>query len=749
MLDREVQQGGGAHAPHLRIQLQGCTQVQLQAEGALGRVLRVDGELAGPVSLVCVYAPAQQAERPAFHAECLPACLPPAADRRLLLMGGDFSGILAPVNRVGIPQGSQHGEAWRDLTHFSERWQTGARLDRWYISEELVQWQMDNAIHGVLPVPTDHRPVSVAVCPPDLPLTVPAPWQLHPAHLDNPDLLDCLKDFLLADEHHHEAASQLGLPRDGHRARWARIKQGMAMRAQHILRAQRRAQRDQQQRREKAAAVAKAHLVRQLVRVEREGEAEVQAAQHLGEAAALALLDQYYGDRSSFYFYHRDQPAHTPTLISSLQLPGQPGQPADLTTPAGVKAACRAFQKHYSAAEPTGVYAGKPVDTAARATLLDSLTSHLTPTQARAAEGPDGSPVLSEEELGRALQGCAHSKAPGLDGLPMEVYERLSVELGRPLRAMLQEALADTTDPAPLAEFLTGIITLVPKAGKPRDQVAGYRPITLLNCDVRLVARAVEDRLQLPLDLLVSPSQSASNLGRDISDSVQFHLGLLEYLQQRGSPAWLLLLDLAGAYDNVSWGLLQDTMEAMGCRREGHVRWAQLLPRGATSQVLVNGYLTDSFPLASGLLQGSGASPLYCSTGASCSSRWAALTPALPYKEYADDLTIVVLNRVRDGKVVVEALGLFRAAGGPALSVSKSPALPCAQPEPGPGGGQGQQQGGREQGGEQEPEVFIPAVRAGVQVRHLDVPLGAASYAATSEAAFGGVAAALMAASLP
>ncbi|KAJ9529120.1 hypothetical protein QJQ45_007808 [Haematococcus lacustris] len=248
---------------------------------------------------------------------------------------------------------------------------------------------------------------------------------------------------------------------------------------------------------------------------------------------------QDYGDRSSFYFYHRDQPAHTPTLISSLQLPTQPGQPADLTTPAGVKAACRAFQEHYSAAKPTRVYATKPVDTAARATLLGSLTSHLTPTQARAAKGPDGSPLLSEEELGRALQGCAHSKAPGLDGLPMEVYDRLWVELGRPLRAMLREALEDTTDPAPLVEFLTGIITLVPKAGKPRDQVAGYRPITLLNCDVRLVARAVEDRLQLPLDLL-------------------------------------------------------DTMEAMGLCQEGHVRWAQLLHRGATSQVLVNGHLTDS-----------------------------------------------------------------------------------------------------------------------------------------------------------
>ncbi|KAJ9516746.1 hypothetical protein QJQ45_027158, partial [Haematococcus lacustris] len=735
--------------------LKGCTQVQLQAEAAQGRVLRVDGVLAGrSVSLVCVYAPAQQSERSTFFSVCLPACLPPSAEGRLIIMGGDFNCILSPWDRVGVPQGSQHGEAWvgsrgqgaeqlrqlvterglvdawrqlrppsaRDLTHFSERWQTGARLDRWYVSEGLAQWQLDSTILGVRPVPTDHQPVSVSLCPPDPPLTAPAPWQLHPAHLDDPELLDYLKGYLQAEDAHHEAARQLGTqPRDGHRARWARIKQGMALRAQQFLRTKRRARRDLRQRREKAALAARAHLVRQLQQAEQVGQAEVLAAQHLGETTALAgvgervqvahqsllasaVLDQVYGDRSSFFFYHRDQPAHTPTLISSLQLPGQPGLAADLTTPNGVRSACQAFELHYSAAAPAGVYAAKAIDPAARAALLTCLTSRLTPAQARAAEGPGGDPMLSEEELGRALQGSAHSKAPGLDGLPMEVYDRLWPQLVGPLRAMLREALADTSDPAPLAEFLTGVITLVPKAGKPRDQVAGYRPITLLNCDVRLVARALEDRLQLPLDLLVSPSQSAFILGRDINDSVQFHLGLLEWLQQRHSPAWLLLLDLAGAYDNVSWSLLQDTLVAMGFSQQGHVRWAQLLHRGATSQVLVNGYLTDSFPLASGLLQGSGASPLYwcvvlqplvsylsslqragrITTPAIPTSplamHAATLTPALPTKEYADDLTILVADRVKDGEVVVEALVRFRAAGGPALSVSKSVALPCVQP---------------------------------------------------------------------
>ncbi|KAJ9530491.1 hypothetical protein QJQ45_012481 [Haematococcus lacustris] len=844
-----------------------CSQVHLQVAGAQGRVLRVDAELAGrPASLVCVYAPAQASQRATFFSSCLPACLPLASDRRLVIMGGDFNCILSPEDKVGTPrvgntahpvgwlgsrgQGAQQlqelvterglVDAWRhlrpgtrDFTHFSTPWQTGGRLDRWYIPAELVEWQLDSSILGLKPVHTDHAAVSLAVCPPNLPLTAPAPWQLHPAYLDDPDMMDRLQSFLLREAASHAAQmSSLPspLPRDLHRARWAHIKQGLALQAQRCIRDRRRAQRALQQARERAAHAARTHLVQQLLEVEQLREAALQAAVVVGEATALvgvtdraeaaqrsmqasAVLDQVYGDSSSFYFYHRQQSAHTPTLITSLHLPDLPDQVADLTTTHGVQAACHAFQSHFSAASPLGVYAAKPVVPAARATLLASLTSRLTPTQADSSEGPGGDPMLSEEELGRALQGCAHSKAPGKDGLPMEVYDRLWPLLRPPLMAMLREALADTSSPAPLAEFLTGLVTLVPKAGKPRDQVSGYRPITLLNCDVRLVARALEDRLQRPLDLLVSPSQSAFILGRDIGDNVQFHLSLLEYLRQRGSPAWLLLLDLAGAYDNVSWDLLQATMEAMGFRQDGHVRWAQILHRGATSQVLVNGHLTNSFPLESGLLQGSGASPLYWCIVlqplvsylsslqlagrlntpsipiSPLASHMATLQPTMPSKEYADDITITVLDRVKDGAVVVEALEVFRAAGGPALSMGKSQALPCAQQElqqgqhgwagggagahelgPGEadgrlelGAGGGEPRGGEEHGRRERqqqargpkplsesggPSTGIPATREGVPVRHLGVPLGAVCDGVSSEAAFGGSAAAMTAASL-
>jgi hypothetical protein len=91
------------------------------------------------------------------------------------------------------------------------------------------------------------------------------------------------------------------------------------------------------------------------------------------------------------------------------------------------------------------------------------------------------------------------NKAPGQDGLPVEMYMQQAM---RPLLAPLMlaafnEAFAAMPEQAPLAEFLLGVLVLVHKPGKPWDQVKGYRPITLLNNDIRLLCLVLAQRLQL------------------------------------------------------------------------------------------------------------------------------------------------------------------------------------------------------------------------------------------------------------
>ena len=93
--------------------------------------------------------------------------------------------------------------------------------------------------------------------------------------------------------------------------------------------------------------------------------------------------------------------------------------------------------------------------------------------------------------------------------------------LGQLLKAALDEAFLDLRQgECPLEAFLMGIITLVAKPKKPKDRIKGYRPITLLDVDTRLVAKALATRLQIPLDLVISVAQTAFIAGRDITDNV-------------------------------------------------------------------------------------------------------------------------------------------------------------------------------------------------------------------------------------
>jgi hypothetical protein len=168
--------------------------------------------------------------------------------------------------------------------------------------------------------------------------------------------------------------------------------------------------------------------------------------------------------------------------------------------------------------------------------MLATMSSRLTAEQAAACEGPNEDGFLTLGCLQQALSSMQRNKAPGRDGLPVELYMQQAMwPLLAPLMlAAFNEAFAAVQEQAPLAEFLMGVPVLVHKPGRPWDQVKGYRPITLLNIDIRLLCLVLAQRLHLPLDLLVAATQSAFIGGRDISDNLLFHLGLVDWLRHRG-----------------------------------------------------------------------------------------------------------------------------------------------------------------------------------------------------------------------
>jgi hypothetical protein len=498
---------------------------------------------------------------------------------------------------------------------------------------------------------------------------------------------------------------------------------------------------------DRALAVRTARLAPLLTLVE-EAEAPILAhfharGQHL--LTASGVLSDAFCNEPTFYFFHRAQPPRAPTHIAALR-PAPDAEPITMATLAGSDAGMQLFVERF-----TGVFAARPRDPAAREELLSSLRCRLSQAGAAQADGPRGG-RLTEAGLKRALKFFNRDSCPGIDGLPPAFYLHFWAEIAPLLLAAVDEAFGAVAEGAPLEEFLMGVLALLLKPGKPADLVPGYRGISLLDVDLRLVAKAVGDQLQVPLDHLVAPTQSAFIAGRDITDNIQFHHGLVEYMRDKRPEWWLLLMDLAGAYDNVDWGLLEATMLAMGFTTAGHVRWARILHHGATTRVLMNGRFSESIRITSGLLQGSGISPLFWTIvlqplsahASSLAAGGRLLTPLLPSsrlgqgaivmraaapeRAYADDINGIASLATADA--FVAACQLFDRAGGAPPSVGEGgkseaallgdPDLPAGpEPEPAPAPALAPEPAPAPQ----PPEGLKP-VPHGTPKRHLGVQLG-------------------------
>lgn len=84
-------------------------------------------------------------------------------------------------------------------------------------------------------------------------------------------------------------------------------------------------------------------------------------------------------------------------------------------------------------------------------------------------------------------------KSPGPDGFPSEFYKKFSTQLMLLLTSVLCDSLKIGSLPP---TFNQACITLIAKKGKDPEDCASYRPISLLNSDVKIFAKVLAGRLE-------------------------------------------------------------------------------------------------------------------------------------------------------------------------------------------------------------------------------------------------------------
>jgi hypothetical protein len=155
-------------------------------------------------------------------------------------------------------------------------------------------------------------------------------------------------------------------------------------------------------------------------------------------------------------------------------------------------------------------------------------------------------------------------------------------------------------------------ITVTLRKGGPQDfrLPKSYRPVALINTLAKLlesiiatrISDAVEQHALLPVTYL------GGRKGISTDHIIQLILDRVHQAWGRGRQASMVLLDLAGAYDNVSHERLLSNIQRLGLGLL--VPWIRAFLTNRRTQIKLPGYLSEAFPTPTGIPQGSPLSPI-------------------------------------------------------------------------------------------------------------------------------------------
>ena len=108
-----------------------------------------------------------------------------------------------------------------------------------------------------------------------------------------------------------------------------------------------------------------------------------------------------------------------------------------------------------------------------------------------------------------------------------------------------------------------GFITLIPKNNAP-SSVNDYRPITLLNCCLKVITKLLANRLQRVILRIIHRNQYGFLKGRTIQDCLAWAFEYIYQCQASKKDIVLLKLDFSKAFDTIDHTAMLTIMKNMG-----------------------------------------------------------------------------------------------------------------------------------------------------------------------------------------
>ncbi|KAK2573141.1 RNA-directed DNA polymerase from mobile element jockey [Acropora cervicornis] len=207
----------------------------------------------------------------------------------------------------------------------------------------------------------------------------------------------------------------------------------------------------------------------------------------------------------------------------------------------------------------------------------------------------------SFDEVQTAVRKTNSHKAPGIDGLPAEVYKYGGDQLLEKLTSLFTLCWSKGEVPGDLRDAV--IVSLYKHKGEKSD-CSNYRGVTLLSTAGKILARVLLDRL-IPaiVEEVLPESQCGFRANRGTTVMIFVLRQIQEKCREQNMALYAAFMDLTKAFDTVSREGLWRILGKLGCPPR-FLSILQQLHIGQKGQVKHNGEFSDSFPIENGVKQG-------------------------------------------------------------------------------------------------------------------------------------------------
>jgi hypothetical protein len=212
---------------------------------------------------------------------------------------------------------------------------------------------------------------------------------------------------------------------------------------------------------------------------------------------------------------------------------------------------------------------------------------------------------FTKEQIDAVVANMPPDKAPEPDGFNGKFIKKCWGIIKEDIYKLCLDFFDGAVD---LQTINNSFITLVPKVNNPTT-VNDFRPISLINCVVKIITKLLGDRPQKVIVSLVHQNQYGFIKTRIIQDCLAWVFEYIYQCQQSKQEIVIIKLDFTKAFDTIEHSIIIQMMKGFGFN-EPWLQWTENILSTATTSVLLNGVPGKQLACKRGVRQGDPMSPM-------------------------------------------------------------------------------------------------------------------------------------------